>query len=76
MYCKLNAFIDGKKKNPEAWTSKLVNDLPKVTELIRGKLGSSQKLKVRVPFTLAPLLITQSLMDLGNPSFLQHFARK
>lgn len=64
------------EKNPEPWTSKLVNDLLKVTELIRGKLGSSQKLEVRVPFTLAPLLISQSLMDLGNPSSLHHFARK
>lgn len=43
MYYELYAFVN-EKNNPETWTSKLVNDLPKVTEVVRGKIGSSQKL--------------------------------
>lgn len=40
MYCEVNAFING-KKNLEPWTSKLVNDLLEVVELVRGELGSA-----------------------------------
>lgn len=29
------------KNNPETWTSKLVNDLPEITEVVKGKIGSS-----------------------------------
>lgn len=65
-----NAFVD--EKNPETWTSKLDNDLPKVTELVRGKVGSSGELQVH----FSPQLFSQSLTDLLNSFSPQNFARK